>query len=97
MSFFKRHTDHQVTDILTDPALPFMIGRLVGTSEMASHLMRDHTTTDSALYKQGEMLQKVCDWFFDPSHMPTTVRTNYGREISVDSSQQETQIREEVR
>jgi hypothetical protein len=61
-----------MSDILEDPALPFMIGRLVGASEMASHLMRVATTTDEALAKQGELLQKVVDWFFDPAHTPTS-------------------------
>ena len=59
-------------DILADPALPFMIGRLVGASEMASHLMRTASTTDEALSKQGELLQMVVDWFFDPMHTPTS-------------------------
>ncbi|HEY1247742.1 MAG TPA: hypothetical protein VGE97_02020 [Nitrososphaera sp.] len=61
-----------MSDILEDPALPFMIGRLVGASEMASHLMRTASTTDEALARQGELLQKVCDWFFDPQHTPTS-------------------------
>jgi hypothetical protein len=73
-----------MNDILEDPGLPFMIGRLVGSAEMASHLMRDHMATDTALMRQGELLQAVCDWFFDPEHTPTSaIRTNYGRELDV--------------
>src|SRR5262245_46943848 len=96
MSFFSRkHTDHQVNDILTDPALPFMIGRLVGSAEMSAQLMMAKSEADTILNKQGIMLQAVCDWFFDPEHMPTTtVRTTYGREISPPppADQKDTQV-----
>ena len=52
----------EIGKLMEDPQFPFMVGRLMGASEMAAHWMMTHS--DEEQRNIGHKLLNVVDWFF---------------------------------